>query len=74
MLGSGPAGRGCLAELWGRAGEFVPPPLQPGDEVVMRVERIGEIRNVVGVSRPTPEIAPARRRPRARTRAELSAP
>jgi 2-keto-4-pentenoate hydratase/2-oxohepta-3-ene-1,7-dioic acid hydratase in catechol pathway len=74
VLGSGTSGRGCLAELWGRAGEFVPAPLQPGDEVVLRVERLGEIRNVVGESRPTPDIPPARRRSRARTRAELSAP
>ena len=74
VLGSGTSGRGCLAELWGRAGELVPAPLQPGDEVVVRVERIGEVRNVVGESRPTPDIRPARRRSRARTRAELSAP
>jgi hypothetical protein len=52
----------------------VPPPLVPGDEVVMRVERIGEIRNVVGESRPTPVIPPAWPRSRARTRAELPAP
>jgi len=71
VLGSGTSGRGCLAELWGRAGALVPAPLQPGDEVVMRVERIGEIRNVVGESRPTPPIPPARPRSRARTRAEL---
>ena len=74
VLGSGTSGRGCLAELWGRAGELVPAPLQPGDEVVVRVERIGEVRNVVGESRPTPDIRPARRRTRARTRAELPAP
>jgi 2-keto-4-pentenoate hydratase/2-oxohepta-3-ene-1,7-dioic acid hydratase in catechol pathway len=72
VLGSGTAGRGCLAELWGRAGEFTPPPLHPGDEVVLRVERLGELRNVVGESRPTPVIPPARPRSRARTRAELS--
>jgi 2-keto-4-pentenoate hydratase/2-oxohepta-3-ene-1,7-dioic acid hydratase (catechol pathway) len=73
VLGSGTAGRGCLGELWGRAGETVPPPLQPGDEVVLRVERLGEVRNVVGEPRPTPDIPPARPRPRARTRAELAA-
>jgi 2-keto-4-pentenoate hydratase/2-oxohepta-3-ene-1,7-dioic acid hydratase in catechol pathway len=74
VLGSGTSGRGCLAELWGRAGDLTPPPLVPGDEVVMRVERIGEIRNVVGESRPTPAIPPARPRSRARTRAELPSP
>lgn len=73
VLGSGTSGRGCLAELWGRAGELVPAPLQPGDEVVMRVERIGEIRNVVGEPRATPPISPARQRSRARTREELAA-
>ncbi|HEY8589391.1 MAG TPA: fumarylacetoacetate hydrolase family protein [Naasia sp.] len=69
VLGSGTSGRGCLGELWGRAGgELVPPPLQPGDEVVLRVERLGELRNTVGASRPTPAIAPARSRPRDRAR------
>ena len=34
----------------------------------MRVEGIGEIRNVVGARRPVPEIRPARRRSRARER------
>ena len=70
VLGSGTAGNGgCLAELWGRAGGLTPPPLAAGDEVVMRVEGIGEIRNVVGRARPVPEIPPARSRPRARERA-----
>lgn len=70
VLGSGTAGNGgCLAELWGRAGELTPPPLAEGDEVVMRVEGIGEIRNVVGAARHVPDILPARRRPRARERA-----
>jgi 2-keto-4-pentenoate hydratase/2-oxohepta-3-ene-1,7-dioic acid hydratase in catechol pathway len=73
VLGSGTAGRGCLAELWGRAAEFVPPPLKPGDEVVLRVERLGELRNVVGEPRATAAVLPARPRSRARTRAELSA-
>ena len=69
VLGSGTAGNGgCLAELWGRAGELVPPPLATGDEVVMRVEGIGEIRNVVSAARPVPEIGPARPRPRVRGR------
>jgi 2-keto-4-pentenoate hydratase/2-oxohepta-3-ene-1,7-dioic acid hydratase in catechol pathway len=63
VLGSGTAGSGCLAELWGRNGGLTPPPLQPGDEVVMTVERLGAIRNTVGRSRPVPEIPPARQRP-----------
>lgn len=70
VLGSGTAGNGgCLAELWGRAGELIPPPLAAGDEVVMRVEGIGEIRNAVGRARPVPDIPPARSRSRARERA-----
>ncbi|MBM7505220.1 fumarylacetoacetate hydrolase family protein [Agromyces aurantiacus] len=70
VLGSGTAGNGgCLAELWGRAGELTPPPLAEGDEVIMRVEGIGEIRNTVGRARPVPEIPPARTRSRARERA-----
>ncbi|KZE94750.1 Ureidoglycolate lyase [Agromyces sp. NDB4Y10] len=70
VLGSGTAGNGgCLAELWGRAGELTPPPLVEGDEVLMRVEGIGEIRNVVGRARPVPDIPPARHRSRERERA-----
>ena len=64
VLGSGTVGSGCLAELWGRNGGPTPPPLQPGDEVVMTVEGIGEIRNVVGDYQSAPEIPPARKRPR----------
>lgn len=73
VLGSGTAGRGCLAELWGRSGGFTPPPLGAGDEVVLRAERLGEVRNVIGEPRPTPHIPPARPRSRARTRTELAA-
>lgn len=69
VLGSGTAGNGgCLAELWGRAGELTPPPLAAGDEVVMRVEGIGEIRNTVGRAVGVPTIPPARHRSRARSR------
>lgn len=64
VLGSGTAGAGCLAELWGRAGELTPAPLKAGDEVVMTVEGIGEIRNVVGEAVVPPAIPRARVRPR----------
>jgi 2-keto-4-pentenoate hydratase/2-oxohepta-3-ene-1,7-dioic acid hydratase in catechol pathway len=64
VLGSGTAGSGCLAELWGRAGGLTPPPLKAGDEVVMTVEGIGEIRNVVGEAVAAPAIPRARVRPR----------
>jgi 2-keto-4-pentenoate hydratase/2-oxohepta-3-ene-1,7-dioic acid hydratase in catechol pathway len=69
VLGSGTAGNGgCLAELWGRAGSLTPPPLAEGDEVVLRVEGIGEIRNTVGRAVHVPPIPPARQRSRARAR------
>jgi 2-keto-4-pentenoate hydratase/2-oxohepta-3-ene-1,7-dioic acid hydratase in catechol pathway len=42
LLASGTTGGGgCLAELWGRSGSQVPPPLEPGDVVTMEVEGIG---------------------------------
>ena len=42
LLASGTTGGGgCLAELWGRAGAQVPPPLEPGDVVRMEVDGIG---------------------------------
>jgi 2-keto-4-pentenoate hydratase/2-oxohepta-3-ene-1,7-dioic acid hydratase in catechol pathway len=69
VLGSGTAGNGgCLAELWGRAGSLTPPPLAQGDEVILRVEGIGEIRNTVGRAVHVPPIPPARQRSRVRTR------
>ncbi|HEY6799143.1 MAG TPA: fumarylacetoacetate hydrolase family protein [Agromyces sp.] len=69
VLGSGTAGNGgCLAELWGRRGSLTPPPLAEGDEVTLRVEGIGEIRNTVGRAVHVPPIPPARQRSRARAR------
>ncbi|CAB4622306.1 MAG: hydroxylase [Actinobacteria bacterium] len=64
VLGSGTVGSGCLAELWGRNGGPTPPPLKPGDEVVMTIEGVGEIRNVVGDYVAAPAIPAARKRPR----------
>jgi len=44
LLGSGTTGGGgCLAELWGRNGSQTPPPLEPGDEVVIEVEALGRL-------------------------------
>jgi 2-keto-4-pentenoate hydratase/2-oxohepta-3-ene-1,7-dioic acid hydratase in catechol pathway len=69
VLGSGTSGNGgCLAELWGTRGEAAPPPLQPGDVVEMTVEGIGTIRNRVVAGVDLPPVAPARARPRTRTR------
>ncbi|MBL5972704.1 MAG: fumarylacetoacetate hydrolase family protein [Candidatus Leucobacter sulfamidivorax] len=69
VLGSGTAGNGgCLGELWGRNGSRTPPPLREGDTVTLRVERIGELRGTVGPAREVPEIPPARKRSRARSR------
>jgi 2-keto-4-pentenoate hydratase/2-oxohepta-3-ene-1,7-dioic acid hydratase in catechol pathway len=67
VLGSGTCGRGCLAELWGRAGALTPPPLQVGDVVRMRVEGIGEIANrIVEGTAPVP--IPTARAPHRRAR------
>jgi 2-keto-4-pentenoate hydratase/2-oxohepta-3-ene-1,7-dioic acid hydratase in catechol pathway len=69
VLGSGTVGHGgCLGELWGRAGDLVPPPLRTGDEVRMVVEGIGEIVNTVGPMVPAHDLPPARTRSRARLR------
>ncbi|MDQ1204827.1 fumarylacetoacetate hydrolase family protein [Microbacterium sp. SORGH_AS_0862] len=67
VLGSGTVGNGgCLGELWGRGSGISP--LEPGDEVRMVVERVGEIVNVVGERIAAPVIARARPRPRLRRR------
>ncbi|WP_019180871.1 fumarylacetoacetate hydrolase family protein [Microbacterium yannicii] len=69
VLGSGTVGNGgCLGELWGRNGGLTPRPLQPGDEVVMTVEGIGELRGTVGDYVAAPPLPVARPRPRTRHR------
>lgn len=69
VLGSGTVGNGgCLAELWGRRGELSPPPLAEGDLVRMVVEGIGELVGRVGAPIAAPPVAPARHRPRLRSR------
>ncbi|MEO6510715.1 MAG: fumarylacetoacetate hydrolase family protein, partial [Nocardioides sp.] len=48
LLASGTTGGGgCLAELWGRHGTQTPPPLEPGDEVRIEVERLGSLTGTV---------------------------
>ncbi len=62
LLGSGTCGNGgCLAELWGRGREDLPP-LRPGDTVTLTAEGIGGISNTV-----VPGVA-AKPLPRARKR------
>lgn len=69
VLGSGTVGNGgCLGELWGRRGALDPRPLEPGDEVRMVIEGVGEIVNVVGERVAAPPVPRARERSRARTR------
>ena len=71
VLGAGTVGNGgCLGELWGLAGgALTPPPLRQGDEVLMRVELLGELSGIVGEPYPARTLPPARRRPKPRARA-----
>ena len=61
LLASGTCHRGCLAEIWGRAGDRVPPPLVPGDVVALEVEGIGRVSNKIIDPAPHPEVPKARR-------------
>ena len=61
LLASGTCHRGCLAEIWGRAGEQIPKPLVPGDVVTLEVEGIGRVSNRVIDPAPCPPIPAARR-------------
>jgi 2-keto-4-pentenoate hydratase/2-oxohepta-3-ene-1,7-dioic acid hydratase in catechol pathway len=61
LLASGTCHRGCLTEIWGRAGQRVPPPLVPGDVVTLEVEGLGTVRNRIIDPEPCPPIPPARR-------------
>jgi 2-keto-4-pentenoate hydratase/2-oxohepta-3-ene-1,7-dioic acid hydratase in catechol pathway len=62
VLGSGTAGSGCLAEIWGRAGSQTPRPVQAGDVVTMEIEGIGEISNVIAPAEALPPVPRARPR------------
>ena len=69
VLGSGTVGNGgCLGELWGRRGALDPRPLEPGDEVRLVIEGVGEVVNVVGERVAAPPVARARTRSRSRSR------
>ncbi|MFI6124924.1 fumarylacetoacetate hydrolase family protein [Streptomyces sp. NPDC051064] len=67
VLGSGTCGNGgCLAELWGVHGQQTPPPLEPGDTVMLTVEGIGSLTStVVPGAEPVP-LPAGRRRDRRR--------
>jgi len=48
LLASGTTGGGgCLAELWGRRGEQIPPPLEVGDQVRLEVEGLGILSSII---------------------------
>src|ERR1700733_3987553 len=65
LLASGTCHRGCLTEIWGRAGERVPPPLVPGDVVTLEVEGLGLVRNKIAAPPPPPPAPrPRRAQPR----------
>jgi 2-keto-4-pentenoate hydratase/2-oxohepta-3-ene-1,7-dioic acid hydratase in catechol pathway len=61
VLASGTCQRGCLTEIWGRAGMRVPPPLVPGDVVTLEVEGLGLVRNKIIDPAPCPPVPQARR-------------
>jgi 2-keto-4-pentenoate hydratase/2-oxohepta-3-ene-1,7-dioic acid hydratase in catechol pathway len=60
VLGSGTCGAGCLGEIWGRRGRRDPAPLAPGDEIELRIEGIGAIRNRVVEGPARVDIGPSR--------------
>jgi 2-keto-4-pentenoate hydratase/2-oxohepta-3-ene-1,7-dioic acid hydratase in catechol pathway len=60
LLGSGTCQGGCLAELWGRHGYDVHPPLRPGDVVTTSVEGLGGTRNRVVAGPKAHDISPWR--------------
>src|SRR5699024_11317239 len=69
VLGAGTFGNGgCVGELWGVGSEIAA--VEPGDEVRICFEGIGEIVNTVGDRVPAPELPRARPRPRNRHRVE----
>lgn len=69
VLASGTTGGGgCLAELWGRAGEQVPPPLEPGDTVTLTADLLGSLTNTVVAGVPAPPLTPFRPAPSSRER------
>lgn len=67
VIGSGTVGNGgCLGELWGLGRDV--PALEPGDEVRLVIEGVGEIVNTVGQRVAAPALPRARARSRARHR------
>jgi 2-keto-4-pentenoate hydratase/2-oxohepta-3-ene-1,7-dioic acid hydratase in catechol pathway len=63
VIASGTCATGALAEIWGRTGQLIPPPVQVGDLVEMTIEHIGTIANrVVANTEQLPPVPAARRR------------
>jgi 2-keto-4-pentenoate hydratase/2-oxohepta-3-ene-1,7-dioic acid hydratase in catechol pathway len=60
VIGSGTCGTGCILELSMVHGTEAYPWLQTGDEVVLAVEGLGELRNPVGPAQPIKPIRGAR--------------
>jgi 2-keto-4-pentenoate hydratase/2-oxohepta-3-ene-1,7-dioic acid hydratase in catechol pathway len=52
VIASGTVGSGCILELARLSGSERFPFLQPGDEVVLEVERLGRLEHTIGPSRP----------------------
>jgi len=48
VIASGTCGTGCILELAGTEGAERHPWLEPFDQVVLTVERLGELRNPIG--------------------------
>lgn len=61
VIGSGTAGGGCLAELWGWNGTQSPDSIRVGDTVAMQVTGLGTVSNIVVPGPMTHEIPRARR-------------
>lgn len=65
VLASGTTGGGgSLAERWGRTGEQLPPPLEPGDVVTISADLLGSLTNTVVAGPPTPPLKPFRPAPK----------
>ena len=58
VIGSGTVGTGCILELSGSHGADRFPWLKDGDEVVLKVERLGTLRNTLVWNKPPVPLRP----------------